>query len=497
MMHKASVCLISSTIVQLLTSLNTFATEDRGEVTEFEQELVSYMTQSSDPFPILPEKFLRKHLKKIVFTGRDLHKIPPHFFDSTKLEELNLSDNQLTEKVTKGLSKLSYLKVLHLNTNQFWRFPPEIVKLTNLKRLYLGENYFDSVPPKIVELPNLQILYLSNNRISQLPEGIGKLTNLQELYLGRNMLEEIPSSIGNLKKLSDLRLYGNQLKQLPATIGYLAALRILDLTDNDSLNEQQWAEFVDGKELGEFLSHAQNFVHHIEKCYNDYQLIPIVTSEDDPSQNFTYKLLQLISFSNFDSVTLQQSIFFPKTLTIGGKTCDINEYRLDLRSQDSFPIKMLFLKNLNELIFSSNVVTSIPSWIGQLSNLTFLCLSDCPFQEIPSSIGNLTKLKTAYFPQLRFLPWTIANLLSLERLYLSCNDLNAQHWGKELKGEELKACLEPAHDLTRRFNLYCLLLWIYKNKDNPFTCLPREIINYIPFVDFDAETFKKSVFYRA
>ena len=76
----------------------------------------------------------------------------------TKLKELHLAENQLTES-PKGLEKLTQLKSLGLSVNQLTSVKG-LEKLTQLKELYLYDNH-DLTKAQIAELqkalPNCRI----------------------------------------------------------------------------------------------------------------------------------------------------------------------------------------------------------------------------------------------------------------------------------------------------------------------------------------------------
>jgi len=83
------------------------------------------------------------------------------------------------------------------------------------------------------------------------------------------------------------------------------------------------------------------------------------------------------------------------------------------------------LGNLKTLYLHSNLLTNIPSTIGDLSNLTALAVNDNQLVNIPASIGNLSKLNFLQLSgnQLTALPASIGNLAELSRFYLSKNQL--------------------------------------------------------------------------
>ena len=86
-----------------------------------------------------------------------------------------------------------------------------LTDLYNLQELNLTDNRLTEIPREIGNLTNLQTLILSYNQLTELPREISNLTNLQYLHLDNNHLTEIPREIGNLTNLQYLGLSGNQL----------------------------------------------------------------------------------------------------------------------------------------------------------------------------------------------------------------------------------------------------------------------------------------------
>ena len=100
--------------------------------------------------------------------------------DGAPLEKLILSENQLTS--LSGIENApSTLEELHVNENDFTKFPHEVFKLHKLKTLMFTHNDGISGP---------------------LPTQFGEMKNLRKLLLWYNgFTGTIPTELGNLKKL--------------------------------------------------------------------------------------------------------------------------------------------------------------------------------------------------------------------------------------------------------------------------------------------------------
>ncbi|CAN4094427.1 unnamed protein product [Withania somnifera] len=135
---------------------------------------------------------------------------------SVNLKYLNLTANNFTGDIPKGIGELSQLKVLELAGNLFdGSFPEEIGDLLNLETLVLSLNSFSpqAIPSRFTKLTKLKHFWMMEaNLIGEIPEDIGNMTNLEYLDLSMNGLSgSIPNGLFQLKNLSIVYLYNNRL----------------------------------------------------------------------------------------------------------------------------------------------------------------------------------------------------------------------------------------------------------------------------------------------
>lgn len=104
---------------------------------------------------------------KLDLSGKNLERVSLDVFNQKGLEELNVSNNNLT----------------------------------------------GALPSQIGQLTNLRILNASGNNMTGVPAEIGKLTKLQELNLSNNQLTGLPMELGNLTALRKLDLRGNTISK--------------------------------------------------------------------------------------------------------------------------------------------------------------------------------------------------------------------------------------------------------------------------------------------
>ncbi|SFI16695.1 T9SS type A sorting domain-containing protein [Halpernia frigidisoli] len=172
-------------------------------------------------------------LKVLNIAGLNLNAVPPKIATLTKLESLDLSDNQLKTGFD-NLSSLINLKEFNLAGNQLSKLPTQLGTLTKLTTLDLSRNLLaTNFESPLSNLKNLEWLSLENNLLENLPSNIGTLTNLVHLNLGRNLLAGNFSALLSLKNLEQLYLNHNILKDsFPTDLLQLSTLQMLSLTGN-------------------------------------------------------------------------------------------------------------------------------------------------------------------------------------------------------------------------------------------------------------------------
>ncbi|OAY26609.1 leucine-rich repeat receptor-like serine/threonine-protein kinase BAM3 [Manihot esculenta] len=127
---------------------------------------------------------------------------------SSKLKQLNISDNRLSGPLPASIGNFSSLQILLLSGNKFaGEIPPEIGRLKNVLTLDMSRNNFSGkIPPEIGNCQMLTYLDLSQNQLSgPIPIQITQIHILNYFNISWNhMNQSLPKEIGSLKSLSSV-----------------------------------------------------------------------------------------------------------------------------------------------------------------------------------------------------------------------------------------------------------------------------------------------------
>lgn len=100
-------------------------------------------------------------------SGQGLSQIPEYVFNQTNLEELNVSNNNLTGAIQSQIGQLKNLKILNASNNKMTGVPAEVGQLSKLEVLDLSSNQLTGLPNELGNLQNLKTLNLSGNNYSE------------------------------------------------------------------------------------------------------------------------------------------------------------------------------------------------------------------------------------------------------------------------------------------------------------------------------------------
>ncbi|XP_050224145.1 leucine-rich repeat receptor-like serine/threonine-protein kinase BAM3 [Mercurialis annua] len=164
--------------------------------------------------------------------------LPDDLGQCDTLTRVRLGQNYLTGSIPSGFLYLPELSLMELQSNYLiGQVPKQTSKLTSkLEQLNLSDNRLSGpLPESIGNLSNLQILLMSGNRLTgQVPPEIGQLRNVLTLDMSRNNFSgKIPDEIGNCSMLTYLDLSQNQFSgSIPLQITQIHILNYFNISWN-------------------------------------------------------------------------------------------------------------------------------------------------------------------------------------------------------------------------------------------------------------------------
>lgn len=211
--------------------------------------------------------------------------IPANIGNFTNLEYLDISDNFLEEDIPVSLWQLTQLKYLSLGDRSTLSgtIPPEISNLINLEQLIITNTELTGgIPSEIGQLPNLKFLILEDNQLTgSIPIEFGNLPNLEQAILSSNHLNGvIPTTITNLPKLQALYLNDNQLKGTVPDCSDMPMLQTLAVGNN----QLTFAGLEENLDLNNFYYSPQDII----PLTREGQPLVVTVGTESPDNTFDW-----------------------------------------------------------------------------------------------------------------------------------------------------------------------------------------------------------------
>ncbi|KAI8972677.1 hypothetical protein BDB01DRAFT_809559 [Pilobolus umbonatus] len=410
---------------------------------------LTYLDISFNKINLFPEEIsqLTNLVSLFAIANRITGGLPPGFMRLTKLHELDIRQNLITDlDVVSHLTQLEILLVDY-NSTSIVNF-----EISNLKQLKMYKNHLTqfNLFSGIGYNKTLTELSLSNCKLSSLPDNLFHTTRaLEILLLDSNTLNSLPSSIGSLRRLVVLSIQNNNIDTLPAEIGKLGELKVLDAQKNNlkSLPKEIWlcgslqklncssnllegfpepysgqvaptiehASVNDTTELGAVciddddgvgsimnslpsLNAGQGMVNRLEETLSSspppQQIqMPPPPNFNPPSffaspRNHPPPLSLTLRFLLLGDNRLTDDIWSPISLFL-----ELRTLNLSFNDLYEIPPEGLCHQHLYELYLSGNKLTSLPA--DDIKNLQFmrvLAVNGNKLQTLPAEIGKLRKL---------------------------------------------------------------------------------------------------------
>ncbi|KAF3829774.1 hypothetical protein GH733_001725 [Mirounga leonina] len=163
--------------------------------------------------------FCNSSLRKLLARHNQLTRLPERL-ERTSVEVLDVQHNQLLELPPNLLMKADSLRFLNASANKLETLPPATLsEETNsiLQELYLtNNNLTDKCVPLLTGHPHLKILHMAYNRLQSFPASkMAKLEELEEIDISGNKLKAIPTTIMNCRRMHTMIAHSNCIEVFP------------------------------------------------------------------------------------------------------------------------------------------------------------------------------------------------------------------------------------------------------------------------------------------
>ncbi|KAK1435214.1 hypothetical protein QVD17_00975 [Tagetes erecta] len=368
--------------------------------------------------------------------------IPSEFWNTwpSQLRYLNLSSNNITEKVPDLSSNFDIRSIIDLSSNNLYGQIPNVSSAVTL--LNLSGNKFSGGISFLCRIVDgfLEFLDLSNNFLTgQVPDCLWNFRELKVLNLGHNNLfGKLPASVESLIKLEVLYLYKNEFSgELPLSLKNCTTLNFLNLgANNFSGSVPVWiGEKLSGLYVLSLRSNHFFGTIPLQLCQLvNLQLLDL--SKNDLSGTIPSCLKNLTTMVQEGLVTSQTVHRFAIPWK-GSRTAHMDyiyeDYidRATIEWQGNVHEFSSILGLLRIIDLSSNNLTGqFPYEITDLHGLIALNLSKNALHgEIPQKIGEMKKLLTLDLSRNSFsgrIPSSMAQMTALNYLDVSYNNLSGR-----------------------------------------------------------------------
>ncbi|KAF3435148.1 hypothetical protein FNV43_RR22235 [Rhamnella rubrinervis] len=345
------------------------------------------------------------------------------------LQTLDLSWNHISGEITNFLESLSRcsnskIESLDLSDNELvGNLPNSLGFIKSLKYLYLFRNFLQgSIPNSIGNLTSLQEVYLFQNNMSDIPESIGQLSMLTMLDISYNFWEGVITELhlANLSSLKELRMDQNSsdmslvfnissdwLPPFKLRVLYMNLCRLGPKFPTWLMNQNGLTSVTLIKAGISGMVPNWFWQLDLQLGFLDFSLNNM--SGKVPNSRFRFKPNSLVNLdsnhfggslplfsSNISQLSLRNNQFWGPIPWNIGEVMPFLEL-LDISNNSfngSIPLSVGNLNQLEALVISNNHLTGeIPNIWANMSSLKILDMSNSRFSgTFPTSMGSLTRL---------------------------------------------------------------------------------------------------------
>ncbi|XVF78877.1 hypothetical protein PTKIN_Ptkin14bG0172700 [Pterospermum kingtungense] len=332
--------------------------------------------------------------------------ITDSFENLTQLFHLSMSSNQFSGPLPFSAFNLPKIESLGMAENQFvGPLPNHVSGLSRLPKLYLDSNFLNGkIPSWLFSLPSLFWLDLSYNKLTGPIEQFDKVVPLKDVYLQNNEIHGPIPSFYTLVNLTYLDLSSNKLHGNFEVDKSLSQLQDLDLSNNSFIS------LTSGSNVNYSLPSLQYL--QLSSCN--------VTEVPDVLRNLPGLAILDLSYNRIRVIEAQMFLNLEKLQS------------LDLSHNSALSVSnnsnvSLVLPNLSELRLSSCNITQFPNFLTSLESLFSLDLSNNIIQ------GQISKKEIQWGKNLGHLDLS-RNLLTVLEYYPWRNIISLQLGSNQLEG---------------------------------------------------------------
>jgi Leucine-rich repeat (LRR) protein len=213
-------------------------------------------------FPLLSNNSYSRNFYSIVIWNKNYYYLPDNLFQTLRIEQLDLSSNQIAVVGSRAFGRIAGLRSLALSNNNIKYI--ELNYLIELEVLDLRKNEIERVERSmLVNLTKLKYLDLSSNYLETIDnQGFKRNTGLRRLDLSGNKLKSLDFDL-NLRRLVSFNLNENELTGLTNGIfSNLTSLIVLILDENNIVDLDS-SQFMNQKQM-KILTIKNNYIERVD-----------------------------------------------------------------------------------------------------------------------------------------------------------------------------------------------------------------------------------------
>lgn len=312
-----------------------------------------------DQYGAIEEHVTSPHeITRLDLSSNALKNLPGNFGLLTKLSVLNLANNKLTT-LPESMKNLSVLSNLDIRRNAFEALP-NFLGSTSLRSLNASGNKISDISV-LHTCKELRVLDMSANVLKEFGAIFEPENELRTLNMSNNFLKDISHLLRVLGNVQRLNLNTNLIGELPSTVSSLVSLEEIEITDNN-------LQTIDEAFFGLNVKKVNLTANKLTSLHlHGLNSLEALTLDENPLEEFA-----------------MSDDFAPYLKELSCESCGLQKFLLPPSTR------------LENLCYTSNKISEIPSEIGLYTKLTQLDVDENKITELPETLANLLNLNTLY-----------------------------------------------------------------------------------------------------